>query len=147
MTKTIAAALAALLLATPAAAQSLGSRMAQFDSAAGSSGFSLAAGPFSGSLGDDETTRFAFPIVVGVDFSVVAVCDNDCSDLDLRAYDASGRLVVENVAVDALPEVVLSSSQNEIAFIEVVMASCASEPCYWQAKAFYRNSDTSAGAQ
>lgn len=147
MKQTIAAALAALLLATPAAAQSLESRMAQFDRAAESSGFGFAAGPFNGGLGDDESARFGFPIVAGADFSVVAVCDNDCADLDLRAYDATGRLVVENIDVDALPELVLSSDQNEIAFIEVVMANCSNAPCYWQAKAYFRNTETSAGAK
>lgn len=141
------AALAALLLATPAAAQSLDERMAYFDRGAEAAGFGFAAGPFGGSLGDDETTRFGFPIVPGADFSVVAVCDGDCSDLDLRAYDATGRLVVEDVTINALPEVVLSTTQNEIAFIEVVMANCSQAPCYWQAKAFFKNSVENAGGK
>ncbi|KQW82526.1 hypothetical protein [Brevundimonas sp. Root1279] len=141
------AALAALLFATPVAAQSLDERMAHFDRAAESAGFGFAAGPFNGSLDNDETTRFGFPIVPGADFSVVAVCDGDCSDLDLRAYDASGRLVVENVQIDALPEVVISTTENEIAFIEVVMANCSQAPCYWQAKAFFKNSVENAGGK
>lgn len=147
MKQTIIAAVAALLLATPAAAQSLEERMAQLDRGAESSGYRFAAGPFGGSLRDDETTRFGFPIVQGAEFTVLAACDNDCSDLDMRAYDAAGRLVVQDNDLDAVPQVLLSSTQNEIAYIEMIMANCSQAPCYWQAKVFYRNSDTSAGAK
>ncbi|PZO35304.1 MAG: hypothetical protein DCF17_18895 [Shackletoniella antarctica] len=60
--------------------------------------------------------------------AVYAVCDDDCSDLDLFLYDAeTGDLVASDTLEDAIPVVIAPYEGNFL--IEVVMAGCSLEPC------------------
>ncbi len=59
---------------------------------------------------------------------IEAVCDADCSDLDLVLYDYyTEEIVASDVLVDAAPYVVAPYSGDFT--LEVRMVSCSIEPC------------------
>lgn len=66
----------------------------------------------------------------GVTYRVFAVCDNDCSDVDLEMYDAAGAYVGRDVAVNDTPYVEITPTANGAHYARVWLAACESEPCY-----------------
>jgi hypothetical protein len=136
-----AAILSALSFAGPAAAEpTLAENLAEVDAAAASEGLAEAAGPFSGALGAGDRTRFRFPVLTGVDFLAVAVCDQDCGDLDLLLYNLEGDQLDSDVALDAHPSLGITTETSGIAEVEVVMVQCRLEPCAFTLKVWYRAS-------
>jgi hypothetical protein len=83
---------------------------------------------WSGSLRDDERTTLTVSLDAGVSYVILAVCDEDCSDIDLRLYSGS-TLVSEDVQVDDYPVVTVKPSTSHDYRLEAVMASCSSSPC------------------
>ena len=63
--------------------------------------------------------------------TIVGVCDNDCTDMDLKIYDASGNLVGEDVLVDDVPIVEIPGAGRYTA--EVLMPGCSTSICYYAA--------------
>ncbi len=66
----------------------------------------------------------------GVTYRVFAVCDNDCSDVDLEVYDATGGFVGRDVAVNDTPYVEITPAADGTAYARVWLAACEHEPCY-----------------
>ena len=88
----------------------------------------LAGGEFwIGSLGEDDSD--ARDLDLGPGDVVIAVCDNDCGDIDLYAYDAGGEEVDADVEEGAEP--VLEDLGGGSFEIEVYMVSCGAPPCYY----------------
>ncbi|MEO0559857.1 MAG: hypothetical protein AAF170_16935 [Bacteroidota bacterium] len=81
-----------------------------------------------GTAGADGS-RFVFE--ASAESTIVGVCDNDCSDMDLRIYDASGDLVGEDVLVDDVPIVEIPGPGRYTA--EVLMPGCSTAICYYAA--------------
>jgi hypothetical protein len=73
----------------------------------------------------------------GADYAIIAVCDEDCSDIDLKIYGPSGRLVDEDTQTDASPLLRIDDAQKGEHRIEVSMYQCSTEPCYY-AMALYK---------
>jgi len=74
----------------------------------------------------------------GVTYRVFAVCDNDCSDVDLEVYDAAGAFVGRDVAVNDTPYVEITPAADGVAYARIWLAACESEPCYVGARLFRR---------
>lgn len=74
----------------------------------------------------------------GVTYRVFAVCDNDCSDVDLEVYDAAGAFVGRDVAVNDTPYVEITPAADGVAYARVWLAACESEPCYVGARLYRR---------
>ena len=66
--------------------------------------------------------------------TVVGVCDQDCSDVDLFLYDATGTLVDSDQLDDDVPIVSVPGAGRYSA--EVVMYECSTEVCYYGAALF-----------
>ena len=73
------------------------------------------------------------------DYAFLGVCDNDCSDLDLRIYDSLGKLVDEDIEADDYPVLLLSANRAGTYRVEVVMAACSSDPCRFGVAAYDEN--------
>ncbi|MBI1251232.1 MAG: hypothetical protein GC189_07160 [Alphaproteobacteria bacterium] len=74
----------------------------------------------------------------GVTYRLFAVCDNDCSDVDLELYDARGGFIGRDVAVNDTPYVEVTPSAEGVHFARIWLAACESEPCYVGVRAFKR---------
>ena len=109
-TKT-AAIVAALtcLAATPAGAQNneyrqqLDQQLQTNRSQLQQEGYAVAAGPFTGALSAGGKERFTLPVENGVSYKVVGVCDNDCTNVDLRVFNLNGQNIGEDVLDDDVP--------------------------------------------
>jgi hypothetical protein len=84
-----------------------------------------------GKLADGATDTWTFPLERGKEYLIIGVCDNDCADVDLAVKDDSGGLVVRDEEVDDTPVTrfrVISSGRFTV---EVGMADCRDEPCFF----------------
>ena len=96
-----------------------------------------------GSLNEDGEERYTTSVGAGKDIAYIAVCDQDCDDIDLRLYNSSGREVAADIEPDDFPIVVYSSRNGESGMeIEVGMYSCSVEPCYYAIAMFSRGEQT-----
>jgi hypothetical protein len=70
----------------------------------------------------------------GQDVVLVGVCDGDCSDIDLRVR-SGGRVIGEDVLADDVPVVQVQPGGRPLS-IEVIMAACSVDPCYYGVAVF-----------
>ena len=64
-------------------------------------------------------------------YSIVGVCDNDCSDLDFKLYDDADNLIDEDMETDDTPIVSVTPRRTGEFRLSVQMADCTNEPCYF----------------
>lgn len=90
-----------------------------------------AAGPVYGNLRDDQRTSHEMTVVGGNSYVLFGACDNDCTDVDLKIYDTSGNLLMQDIAVDDTPVLMFQATGSGKYRVEVVMATCNRNPCYY----------------
>lgn len=83
----------------------------------------------SGDLDEGYGRNHYFTLLQGWEYRVVAVCDDDCDDLDLALYDGSERRVDIDDSSDDWPLVGTSPRLSEQYRLRVDMAGCTLEPC------------------
>lgn len=130
----LAAACALAASAAPAAAQPelAGIVRTQLDSAVvlmRSNGFVQQGTYRGGALGDDANEVVQVDLQGGQNYLIMAVCDQDCSDLDLNLVDASGASLDSDYEPDDVPMVVAEVSRTGTYQLTVGMAECSVEPC------------------
>lgn len=76
------------------------------------------------------TARTALAVEGGQRYTLVAVCDDDCADMDVRVLDG-GYLLAEDAGTDAHATLQLAPARSGQLTVEVVMASCAQSPCHF----------------
>ena len=91
----------------------------------------IVAGPIYGRLSQDMTERHELAVVGGNDYAVMAACDNDCSNLDLKVYDTSGTLQQQDVENDDTPVLTFTANSTGRYRVEVVMSECSRNPCFY----------------
>ena len=87
--------------------------------------------------GADRVMEFALPTgekVIyldkgGVNYVILGVCDNDCSDLDLRLFDPNGREVASDLLTDDNPVVNVTPRRTGTYTVRAIMTTCSSQPC------------------
>jgi hypothetical protein len=98
-------------------------------SMATSNGLRRTHNPYIGSLREGATTNHTIQLNGGTSYQLIGVCDNDCSDFDLRLYDPQGREVDSDVLTDDTPVVSVTPSRTGNYTVRAIMTSCSSEPC------------------
>ena len=68
---------------------------------------------------------------VGYEYRIVGVCDRDCTDLDIRLFDGSGGLIIEDTSTSSQPIVGVIPSTGGAFNIQVNMYACTVAPCYY----------------
>lgn len=99
-------------------------------------GFQMTHDVYTGSLDEEQTETLTLTLHAGTAYALVAVCDDDCSDLDLRLYDADGKLVDEDLKKDDAPIVMVTPDETASYTLKVIMAACSSSPCFYGVGAF-----------
>ncbi|MGD2071820.1 MAG: hypothetical protein PVI57_24355 [Gemmatimonadota bacterium] len=84
-----------------------------------------------GSLNEGGEGWFDTRMAVGHRIAFVAVCDQDCSDIDLSLY-AGDLLIAEDVLQDDVPVIEIGPAVEGTDFrLKVSMYQCSTEPCYF----------------
>ena len=94
-------------------------------------GYELTTQIYTGRLRDDESETLVSELRFGNDYAFLGVCDNDCSDVDLRLFDDDGREVDSDVRTDDWPVVRVTPARSGRFRVRVIMASCRTNPCYY----------------
>ncbi len=74
----------------------------------------------------------------GITYRVFAVCDNDCSDVDMEVYDSAGDFVGRDVAVNDNPYVEITPAADGVVYARIWLAACEAEPCYIGGRVYRR---------
>lgn len=83
----------------------------------------------TGLVGAGEAGRFSLTLEPG-SYGGVAVCDYDCSDIDLVVYDPDGTMITSDVLEDDVPVVEMEvTGKGGSHTFEVRMVSCATASC------------------
>lgn len=87
-----------------------------------------------GEMKQGAETSYTITLKGGTQYSVVGMCDTDCSNLDAYLTDSSGKLVASDVEEDDFPIVAATASGTYT--LRLVMKTCSSAPCAFGAKSF-----------
>lgn len=101
-------------------------------------GYNADRAPAMGSLNDDARESLMMNLTGGVHYAILGVCDNDCTDVDLRVNDPSGSLMGEDLATDDYPVVEFTAPASGQFRVTVMMATCNVNPCYYGVQVFVR---------
>jgi hypothetical protein len=127
----------ALIAPTPAAAQEsrwarqVSGQLNRFSDVLSDKGYRMTHDVRHGSLGDDQTDSFSLELVEGRSYALLGVCDEDCTDLDLRVLDDDGNEIDADVETDDYPVVEVRPRRTAQFRVRVTMATCSTSPCFY----------------
>lgn len=104
-------------------------QMEVFDRAFETQGLSRASEVARGGLKHGGQTEFTYRMTAGSTYGFAAVCDQDCSDLDLVLINASGQTVKRDLEEDDKPVITYRAPQTGTYRLQVRMAQCSQSPC------------------
>ena len=130
-------------LATEAAAQNsyqqqIRSQLQTASNSIRGNGYTSDREPMMGSLNASANEGMMVNLQGGVRYAIVGVCDNDCSDVDLRIWDPSGTKLDEDILTDDKPVLEFTATVTGQYRLSVEMATCSTNPCYWGVQVFKR---------
>jgi len=132
---TMLAAAAAVLLAAPVRAQDVTQQLAEADSLLRAQGMTPTGEPVVGTLAAEQETEFTVEMQAGVRYTLLGVCDGGCSDMDLSLADERGRVIVEDLAPDDVPVLVVEDASGTYT-VKVRMAACSTATCQYGVRTF-----------
>jgi hypothetical protein len=104
-------------------------QLSTVDGIARNEGMARLGNPLVGSINANASTSLQVNLTAGRRYRLFGVCDNDCSDLDLRLVDPSGTTVAEDVDTDDVPIVAHTAQRSGSYRVQVIMARCSASPC------------------
>ncbi len=93
------------------------------------SGFSQDGQRHTGFLRNGGNQSISLNLKGGATYVILGVCDQDCNDMDLVLYDASGTVIGADQAPDDVPLVSAEPTSSGSFRLEVSIPSCSIEPC------------------
>lgn len=91
-----------------------------------------------GKLAEGDSERWSAELGNYLDYRIVAVCDQDCNDVDL-SLSHDGRVIDTDDASDDFPVVSLNNARDGDYTWSVTMYQCSEEPCYYAIGIFVRD--------
>jgi len=141
----VAVAALALILGPSATAQvpdpfarALARQLASAETVLSADGYSRAAGPFAGGLGQRENRRFTLSLRAGLDYRIVGVCDRRCGALALRLFDPNDALIARDIGANSAPAMHVRPAATGPHVVEVVMPRCAAAQCWYAVNVYSR---------
>ncbi|MCB0704157.1 MAG: hypothetical protein KDC34_02565 [Saprospiraceae bacterium] len=92
-------------------------------------GYSLTHDLEYASLNDGQSDYYSITLRKGYDYKIVAVCDADCGDMDLKIYDENGNLIDSDAESDDTPIVSIIPKWTGEYELWVKMYDCNINPC------------------
>ena len=84
----------------------------------------------TGPLNEEEAETFLVTLERGVTYSILGVCDNDCSRLQLLLATQSNELAIDRNS-ETFPVLRFTPSATTVYGIRVVMEGCRWNPCWY----------------
>lgn len=94
-------------------------------------GFRRAALTRTGPLNGEERTVVPVRLQAGVTYSIVGVCDEDCSSLSLVLANAAGNEVAIDRTSGSVPVIEVTPRETMAYGVKVVMTACRMNPCWY----------------
>jgi hypothetical protein len=113
-------------------------QLANVQQALNGQGFQMVGQPTTGALRTSAEQDIPVDLYVGYEYRIAAVCDNDCTDIDLTLFDGMGQVISQDNAVDAHPIVPVYVTGSGRFSVKVAMYTCTNQPCYYAAALFGR---------
>jgi hypothetical protein len=85
----------------------------------------------SGMLNSEESASFQTTLLQGTTYAILAVCDDDCSRLQLTLLTPSGSEVAKDRSSESLPMLHFTPNQTMVYGVRVVMEGCRWNPCWY----------------
>ena len=85
----------------------------------------------SGMLNTDEAASFQTTLSQHTPYAIVAVCDDDCSRLQLTLLSPSGSDIAKERNSESLPILHFTAATSAVYGIRVVMEACRWNPCWY----------------
>jgi hypothetical protein len=85
----------------------------------------------TGVLNTDESATLRTPLSQGIVYTIVAVCDDDCSRLQLTLLTTSGSEIAKERNSESLPSLHFTPAATQPYGIRVVMEGCRLNPCWY----------------
>jgi hypothetical protein len=82
-------------------------------------------------LGNQASDEYSFELKSGREYFIAAVCDQDCSDLDLKLFDENDNVIAEDALVDDAPIVRVTPRWSGKFRLNVTMFDCGNAPCFY----------------
>lgn len=71
-----------------------------------------------------------FDLAANTQYTIVGVCDADCSNVDIELIDGRGGVVASDMLSDDIPVVNYSPTEGGTYYARLLMQSCTRAPCY-----------------
>lgn len=84
-----------------------------------------------GVLNLEESEWFAVTLTAGVSYSIMGVCDNDCSSLQLVLATPDRNELATDRRGENFPVVRFTPPETRVFRVKVVMAACLVSPCWY----------------
>jgi len=84
-----------------------------------------------GVLNLEESEWFAVTLTAGVSYSIIGVCDNDCSSLQLVLATPDRNELVTDRRGENFPVVRFTPPETRVFRVKVVMDACLVSPCWY----------------
>ena len=91
-----------------------------------------------GAVNQFSGTNVMLDLVAGRSYSIVGVCDNDCSNLDLWLYDPAGAEIAGDGLPDDTPVINVTPGSSGTYRLRVGMVKCTSSPCQYGVRTFVK---------
>lgn len=132
----VAVATASLLIGSAAFAQDqweeqVQAQLVNYSESLSEQGYTLTDVTTEYELNDGDSDDFWIELSGGVEYGILGVCDNDCSDVDLEIFDSESNSMDSDYEVDDYPVLTLIPKKTRRFRIHVYMADCNIEPCSW----------------
>lgn len=82
-------------------------------------------------LNSRGTDSFTVTLRRGLQYAVISVCDQDCSDIDVTVYDENENEVGRDTQADDKPIVAVTPRRTGQFRIKIRMYRCNRNPCYY----------------
>lgn len=84
-----------------------------------------------GMLNTDESAFFQTTLVRGTPYAIIAVCDDDCSRLQLTLVKRGGSEIAKERNSESLPTLHFTSDTTMAYGVRVTMEGCRWNPCWY----------------
>lgn len=101
-------------------------------------GYQPYAQPYANALAPGAPTSVPVTLQAGVNYQVLAVCDANCRDIDLRLLDQNGVQVGIDMEPDDHPVINVQPIETAQFQLQVLMSHCAAQQCFYAAQLYAR---------
>lgn len=92
-----------------------------------------------GAVGSGSNDVNAVTLQGGVEYAILAVCDENCDDIDLRIENSADSTLAEDVNIDDTPILEFTAPATGSFSLDMIMFACGSSSCSWGGQVFRRN--------